>query len=99
MECGSPRSARLLWSQPSKSVEVFLPVSRIQDNVRVSHVLAGSRHQLKTLLLDADSNSYLNSSSIIQKVSSSDKQLAVVSMPETTFEISVSKDNYAKTNV
>ena len=99
MECGAPRSARLLWSQPSKSVEAFLPVTRIQDDVRVSHVLAGSRHQLKTLLLDADSNSFVNSSSIIQKMSSSDKNLAVILMPEPNFESSVSKDNYAKTIV
>lgn len=75
VECGAPHSTRLLWAQANSSSTaalVNLPNSRMHQSQRVHYALVNSQHQVRSLVLKADSKAYLNSSSIIANVHSSD---------------------------
>jgi hypothetical protein len=75
VECGAPQSSRLLWAQATSSL-VNLPNSRIHQSQRIHYALVNSQHQVRSLLLNVDNKAYLNTSSIIANVHSSDPKIA-----------------------
>ena len=99
VDCGAPRSAKLLWTQPTDTVTVDLPNSRLVQDERTHFVLMGSKHSIETLFLDDLQISYLNSSSVVTSVIASDSRLAFVNMTDSKFTDAVKANRQAKREV
>lgn len=67
----------------------------MHQSQRVHYALVNSQHQVRSLVLKADSKAYLNSSSIIANVHSSDTYIAKVTI-ETDFTSAIQTGVYAK---
>jgi hypothetical protein len=99
VDCGAPKSAKLLWTQPTEQLTVNLPNSKLVQDERTHYVLMGSRHYIETLLLDDQQTSYLNSSSVVTTVIASDTNLAFVNMTDRKFTDAVKANRYSKREV
>ena len=66
-----------------------MPQLRILNDERIYFASVGSNHTVKTILFDQANLSYLNSSSVIQDVKSSDDRIATVSISDPKYEDAV----------
>ena len=81
ISCEPPASQRLLWSQsPQFKVNnmELLPRSRIMDNARTHYALINTEHYVRLIMLDKRGFAFLNHSSILSEISTTDTHLATV---------------------
>ena len=60
----------------------YLPRSKIIHNRRTHYVLVNSRHSIRYLLLDSQNHTFLNSSSALAEVKSSNISMAAIELAQ-----------------
>lgn len=84
VECGPPKSARLLWANKNGEQKV-LPSQRFHQNQQVHFVSTESEHRVRGILFDQQELAYLRTQSVHQQISSSNQSLASVHFPEASY--------------